>query len=424
MPFFEAEKVDPLSIPEVSKKVASELKSLVPSLLSGLEKTELDAKVAEALSVPVDDQRVVVARMNLIGGLRVAGYEVTGGRSGGTKYQIVGEKAPAPPKKTIDEAPEPIRKLWSEFVQKTHTLEDIVEDVSTVDAEFAKRSASELLHTANWMYLWAYLGAQKNALHLMNFRDCTCVVQQKHKSRPRLAVHYLSGSPKDALSLAVRLAKISVSGMSVTGMSRDTLPAWVDALSAMELKASTSMRKTAVYDLTDFADNPRKYLGKRGASQLRARVRDTTLDSSPSVAAQLAVIETWRKANEAKHRQLAIKRDFAAVESCADKIVIGGMRDGYPVAHHLVYRLPNRSDAVMLANEKSLNYTETPGGKPGVSDWNQFMLATRCKELGIRWMNSGGIDGGGAGLSAKKEKYAHEIIEEPTLHLKLERADY
>lgn len=420
MAFFDEIKVDRLALSQIKKAIEPRLQGLAAALAEGVEKDSLHSQVAVAMGVKEDHPSVQVARMNLIGGLRSTGYQVTGGRGGGKLYQIVGFSEEKTEKASIEDAAAEVRAPF-EWLCQHELLAETPATIARLDSEYAQRPHESLMHSSNWMHLWAYRGAGRNKLWLVELDDSLNIVVQKFVNRPKLSIIWVGGPLEGSVRLAERLAPSSLGAMSITGMELNR----VDELKALHPKGSVDNRSTAIYNLKDFVENPDKYLNKRSRSTLKARLKDTELVVNPGTGAQRAVIDVWRKGNQDRHRQLAINRDFMAVDSIAEgKITTGGRREDHWVAHHLVYRVPNRSDAVMLANEKSLNYADMPGGKYGMSDWNQMTMAKLLVDQGINYMQSGGLDGGGVGLPDKKKKYAESFVDEPSFILDLPRAQY
>lgn len=423
MAFFDEEVRDMMSDSIIRQHIVDPFKHLSKLLVAGIERLDLQAEIAKAMGLDPDQAQATVARMNLVAHLRMAGYEVVGGRRGGKVYQITGH-APldATPKKGLEAASTEVKEAYN-WLCRFPALHETREDIKLIDLLFASntRDTDEIAHSRNWLYLWAYMVAGQNTLRMVEHAGAVCLVFQKHKNRPRLSIIWLSGDAAGVVSLAERLAPVSVSTITVTGMpDRRT-----KELLELRPKSKVSRRRCAIYDLRDFVENTDKYLNKRARTTLRARFRDTEFVVNPGKGAQNSVIDAWKIENEAKHRQLAIRRDYTAVESIAEnKITTGGRREGEWVAHHLVYRVPGHPNAVMLANEKSLNYDTGNGGKPGMSNWNQYTLSAYLVSTGIQFMQSGGIDGGGVGLADKKKKFACDFVDEPTVYLDFPKGEY
>lgn len=413
-------------------KVESEYLPILEKLYqNGMTVTALDLAVSKLLGKPITDPQVSIARMNLIGGLRASGIDVSGGRSGGAFYRIIGWR------EVVEKTPvDQWRGLSRDIYEQVHSLRALDVDSETiVRLLISFRDKEELLHENCFLYPWAYEGARAQGFlkYRLSPDPWGVIIFQRFRNYPQFRIFHLVGRIEESVELAQWVAPASMKKVQIINVPP----------SQADLKrfgwGELWPREEGVYDLKDIAEHPEKYLNKRAITQFRARQRDTQfslqepalIENNPltpeeAEQAALSIIDQWQEYNEPKHRQLAITRDRIAVKShTPNSFHFLGYRCGSPVIHHLLESIPNRSDSVSLINEKSLNYRGLgEGGHPGLSDFNQVMTARSLVEMGYQFEQSGGLDGGGVGLEHKKRKYACEIRTSYTLVTNFSVSEY
>lgn len=397
-------------------------------LVTGLDKTKLEETVALCLHLPIEDARVSTARMNLVGGLRAAGYLVEGGRKGGSVYKVVGfeEKRYRPP---VDQWTGTPKEVYDWVHTELSPLND--NGWRTINPDLAKRDASETLHENSWMYIWCYEAANDLAWYVFDDQSkSSAIVLQKHRNVPRFRLFELYATPQWLLQMAEYLAQGSTHPVSIVNTRLES----TNEFKRLHRSGTWGRRTEALYDVRSIALETKKYLNDRAMTTLRKRMREHSFlaysePMSPfEKSDQLQLIETWKKLNESKHRQLAIERDRKAIRIDYPGRITFGVKtlDGQLTAHHMFDRLANRPQIVMLMNEKSLNYnhfedgTPVPGGAYGMSILNQIWACTALAEMGVTHVQSGGIDGGGVGLPAHKKQFASSFIESRTFYTTFE----
>jgi len=391
---------------------------------AGMTTEELDTRISEIIDEQVDSAATATARMNFIGGLRACGWIITGGRHGGTIYKVVNWKEKKDKVPVQDWEGEP-----KEIYDWVHTLRPFtVMSYNLWETYTAMRDPKEQVHENSFLVFWAYLIARNKGFWFIEDGNVV-IIRQKFVNRPIFDILCVNRpDPEWLIQLAFKLGKSSIRSPQIINVSGDQ----IHQIHPHHPEGNWGKRSEAIYDLNRIACHPEQYLNKRAMSQFRARQRDTTFVLEPPVEDQMAVIEAWKIRNEYKHRQLAIGRDRIAVNTeVPKKIVYGGNRKGVPVIHHLFHPLANRDDTVALLNEKSLNYSTNRdgsplrGGKAGLSDFNQIMACRELARMGFKFMQSGGIDGGGVGLPAKKMKYSKgELVTSYTFHTRCEESKY
>lgn len=396
--------------------------SVARALLDGVSQGKLEELLVESYKLVPGSSQVSITRMNTIGGLRAMGYEVTGGRKGrGQPYQIVGFKP-----KTYA----PTSDLWTGTARArldwVHALPRI-----TVDSEHTVRLAlstrNDRVHENSWLYIWCYELAKDKGF-LYESKGEYCIVMRRFESYPRFRVFNLNMRTTMLLGVAQAVAEASCRSVSILNVLDGTQKEF----RAINPGGSWNKRLEAVYDMQAIANDPKSFFGKRSWEMIRSQDREmrymtiTTpqqiLDASLH---QARIISEWRRINEPKQRQLAITRDFVAVSTPSfRKIELVGLRNmihgltsvepvnprSEPACMHILDRSDSVPDMVNQIVEKSLNYREQIGGRPGTADWNLWKTCVTLSSHGYRWLNAGGVDGGGDGLPAHKAKFTdHQV---------------
>lgn len=400
---------DPMAVESLEALMSSPvLRGVVSRLLAGISKADLEQEIATSLGVPVDDSQVSVNRMNLAGTLRNAGYIVEGGRNGRNKpYKIVGWQKPV--EKVPAEQWDGQAKSRLDWVH-THTLlmdgGPMLPVDETVVGHMSRSFPYFRAHEQSWSYLRSYEMAKDVGRWYFSARGGACVILQRFESFPRFRIFNLSMTPVELLDVAMYVAPASMKHVTIQNVTELEAA----SLKSMDHGGTIVKRMQAMYRVREIAEHPERFLNRRGMEQFRSNARRLEYRDPPTfmtIDHGFRVIDEWRKVNEPKQRQLAIGRDYVAVEmGTSDKIAFYGYRDNDPVCIHILGRLANQPDTVGQIVEKSLNYATQPGGHAGTADWN---LVTTCRwllRMGVEWFNAGTFEGGGDGLAPHKRRFA------------------
>jgi len=385
---------------------------LIETLLKGVSRDDLEKLLASDLKTDLQDPRVSIARMNLIGGLRASGYQVSGGRSDrSSPYQVLHW---APPKSilSVSEWPEDLQEVVS-FIRSLPRVND--DRRALIHSRMSLRDPSYIAHENSVGYLYCYELARDQGF-LYQFPDQTFgVIIQRFENLPRYRLFCLEDTnPVYLLRLSSLLSRVSLVSVSILNISLETS----EELKKLDHQGSISRRREAIYSTFYLSKSPEKYLNKRAMSQLRKNDRSTFLveDSDWSLRPAFDyVIQTWKNHLEDRHRQLAITRDFVANQGPYSLRYLGVRNPPddalektlpSPVSAYILDPLANRPDIAADLMNKSLNYSAMPFGQPGTADWLLVRVSEQLFNRGIHWLQAGGFDGGGAGLPAHKERFA------------------
>ena len=379
----------------ISKQTKIDL-SIVERLLQGATKEQLHELIGRLLDKSPDGPEVDIARMNAVGGLRGYGYQVTGGRSGGKVYKIVGWEEPA--------------TYWGRdrWEGEERDILDWVHSLSAVTQAWVeprlKVGPIEPLHERCWMYVACYELARDLGF-CYEGRSGDAIIMQRFRTQPRVRLFNLTMTdPIEVLELLTKLAKASLTSSRVLNISVEMS----QQLKPLDTAGSVASRQEAVYRVSDIADHPELFFNKRAMTTLRKLGRDLTWGRSQDTEAMLAVIKTWKAHNESRHRQLAITRDYRSLDSNDQALMFLGKRDDLPVCAHILDILPAQPTVVAQITEKSLNYRAMPGGAYGTADYNLLQTCRWLAEHGVDRINAGSFAGGGWGLPGHKRRFARE----------------
>ena len=406
-----------LETSEIAKRIPDEFRSLIDYLLGeGLTKNSLEEMIASCLQVdPQSPQnsRIEIARMNLIGGLRAAGYLVTGGRAGGNLYRIVGWE---------EKVSKPAASTWTgdtrSVLDWVHSLpKPPVEDIFR---HLARRDSQEILHENAPLYAYCYEGA-RDLFWLYEDGPDAVLIFQKNRELPALRIFDLFASSQFCLQLAEKLAKASIRKVPIVNVPSTSLDEYRRSGTAI------ASREAGIYDLKDIVNNPEKYWSEKSYNTLRKMARECTFVTDMSIDDQILVVDRWKMSEETKHRQLAITRDYKGIATpWRNKIVVGAFREGFPVAHVLYDRVAANPGVATLLNEKGLNKrvfpdgSPIPGGHSGISDFVELASCQHLVSIGVDAVNSGGYEGGGIGLSPRKKRFSCRSVKSYTVMTKFE----
>lgn len=390
-------------------------------LLQGVEKDHLHKLLGEHLGEDPTGPVVDTARMNLIGGLRSYGYEVRGGRGGGSFYQVVNWTEP-PTFRTAEDWPDEARAAIDWF----HSLETVnwFDFTSALSQQSLYEENENPYHERSWLYLDCYECARDEG-RLYSGRSGDAVVIRRFPNMPRFRIFNLTmRDSKEIQSLIARLSPGSLTGVRVLNV----LPRMSTELEQLD-KGSTMSRREAVYNVARIANHPEEFFNKRAMTTLRKLEREVEWRrlTAEDEGQMNEIVKQWRAVNEKKQRQLAITRDLKAIRAMEHRAgfvapveweemspTFIGYRDGHPVTMHILDRIyattPGERWAAQIV-EKSLNYREQPGGAYGMADFNLVMTCRALHEMGYSYINAGGFDGGGWGLPQHKERFHDDRFE-------------
>lgn len=411
--------------PKLTNEALTKAHGMTPKiswhLLQGVEKEQLHRLLAEHLGEDPTGPVVDTARMNLIGGLRSYGYEVRGGRGGGSFYQVINWAEP-PTFRTLEDWPDEAKAAVDWF----HSLElvDQVDFETALSQQSLYEENENPYHERSWMYLDCYECARDEG-RLYEGQSGDAVVIRRFPNMPRFRIFNLTmRDPKEIQALITRLSPGSLAGVRVLNV----LPRMSIELEQLD-RGSTMSRREAVYNVAHIANHPEMFFNKRAMTTLRKLEREVEwrLWTPEDVGQMSEIVVQWRALNEKKQRQLAITRDYKAIKSVErlysessqeyyrrETPVFIGFREGYPVTMHILDRIyattPGEKWVAQIV-EKSLNYREQPGGAYGMADFNLVMTCRALHEMGYSYINAGGFDGGGWGLPKHKERFHDDRFE-------------
>lgn len=377
--------------------------SLIPDLERGISRDDLQRRIGEILGQPMDSAVVETARMNLVGGLRSWGFIVQGGRGGGKIYTIVGWEARVE-RPTSDTWTGPPRTVLDDIGQLPRITSD---DRDRIREFLARRPSQEQYHENSWLYPRAYELARDTGWWFQSPVNPShaAIIMRRFVSYPRFRIFNLTLSASELLELAEYLSRASCRPVYIVNPGDHAMA----DLKLLHSRGSWGNRRQALYRTDDIANRIELFLNRRGRETLRSQAREMAYHDSPSRDDQKAIVTEWRRINEPKHRQLAITRDFVAIDDdFPQTITFVGYRQSTPACLHILEPLANRPDTVAQIVEKSLNYRTQVGGRPGTADWNLYQTSVDLLQRGIQFINAGGFDGGGAGLAPHKRRFARD----------------
>lgn len=366
---------------------------LATQLLAGMSKNELTAWIqAEGLYGEANEVR----RMNIIGGLRGLGYDVTGGRKGRNQpYQIVGwnEKVSSP---GID--------AWSQEDRETynwvHSLDEIQTpfDISTMINQLGLEDRQQR-HENSALQIWSYEMSGNQAFRYQDADGNEGLIIQKFREKPVFRIIPISLPASSIVPLVEKLGRISYRPITIINTRPSDLPIFKS-----ELGGRINKSEQAIYNVSDIASfkgrSPKsikniKRLGDRCVVQGVEWIEDYHLEN---------VISAWRAIVEARQRQLSIVRDYRAIHArLSSKITTVGVRHYHPVSFQILDWMPGTSMAAQIV-EKALNFRSQLEGEPGTSDFSLWRTCQILESLGIEEINAGMIEGGTKGLEEHKRR--------------------
>lgn len=361
----------------------------------------LDLAIQNALETSAD--KANVARLNLVGGLRGLGYLVSGGRGGGGPfYKIYGWQQPPEPATTASWTPETQAKLAE--IRNLPRITDAQEDWFYLHTY----PRGDDTHENSWLYFRTYEMGGRNEAFVYEGSRGAAIVIQKFRDSPRFNILQLDCDPQSLAKLAVNLGEVSCAPVKIVNPRSTDLRGL-----ARYLPRGRQVKYTqAIYDVTEIADTPETFWRHKTIRNMKSALSDTEFIAieDGAVELQTTVINEWRKVNEPKQRQLAVRRDYIAAQVTSDKkIVVLGLRDrSTPVSVNVFDRIIGRP-VVSHIVEKALNYSAMPGGRSGTSDLGMWQSCIHLSKLGVRYINGGMIDGGTNGLAEHKKHLACEI---------------
>lgn len=397
---------------EIVKKayLVKDLEPLVDDFLSeeGISKPDMLVKIGKLVGRDPSSTEVDILSLNFVGSLRSVGYIVSGGRYKklGEKYRILGFEAPKI-KPTVDQWDDTSRLL----LEKIHSL--LPPDSPGIDDQIRRLLWSRTslpLHEMSQLYYLTYELGGKSRGFFWSEGGVEALIFQRDVSRPSFRLAPLGNPRPEALwDLCRQLGMISVSSVKVINALDEEVQAFKSEYPSLYWERG----RQAVYCCQELLDLPSRFLNERARTNLRKNLRSMEFrvffgdTYEPTTQTDcFTIIDLWRQKNEPKQRQLAITRDYLAVTTpSASKITILGYREGLPSCLHILDRLTNRPEYVAQIVEKSLNYSDIPGGGSGTADANLFKTAEILSSNHIRFINAGMYNGGTEGLAKHKLRF-------------------
>lgn len=379
-------------------KAANCSPTVADALLVGVSKSDLQSLFGVEMSLPADDPQVDVARMNTVGSLRALGYEVSGGRQGrSVPYKILGW-SPIDEYLPAETWQGPEREVLDEILLGGELRGDEVEQWKS-RIQFSISGLSPAFESSV-DYLSTYEMARDRAFEMCHGR---AIVLWRFPNMPRLRIFNLGLDVKSLDHLAQWLSKASLTRVRVVIVNES------DAGQLRNMGWEVTRHRQALYDPKWIMDNLNSLFSKTQRSLLRQHERQSTIELAygqlrpREVSEATALIQMWKATNEKKQRQLAIGRDFRAVEIGTDLAILVRRLSGELVALQLLGRSITRVASQLV--EKALNYRHMPGGQSGTSDFSFVHGLDQLRRmLGYRVINGGDIDGGTVGLAEHKLK--------------------
>jgi len=381
---------------------------LADSLLAGVTKEELEILIIKAsLSESLTKQVLDIKRMNLIGGLRAEGFQITGGRRGGKVYQVVDWVEPTGPEKTTEDFDDDQRSR----LQQLESLQVLTIDQKSIDAALPILTSGRpdlhlLAHERSLMSILCY-DVSGNDAYIYRGHGGDALIVRRFKRTPSFKVIPLTMDYVECFNLIEWLMPISFKPPKLLYIP----DAWVAHLKDDWPGVVIDKATEAIYDVERFATRPKTLW--HGDDDRKRRKQDeltrfVQLEWGGETLAG-TIIEEWRKVNEVKQRQLAIRRDYhSVIIQIPTKKTFIGLRENLPVCLSVVDKIG--PDVYAEITEKSLNYASQPGGRSGTTDYTLWKTCVMLHEEGIRWLSYGHIHGGEAGLTQKKTRMAEQLI--------------
>lgn len=381
---------------------------------------EIESELLTDPSLEGNAERAVIGRMNLIGGMRSEGWIIPKTRG---RYQITGfeEKVEKLP---FDQWPEENRRGtlsvearglvfdyshqymrdWISLLCRSHRLHS--------------EGLNRYQHNFSPLVLCAYYLATHRIGHWFNDH----LLAKKFTNQPRwyIVMPSTDSSRREFLTQFIdeSLAKSSRIHLSITQSVEhpDIYAEWkklgwkpngklVQAVYNLEIVADDSAF------LKSFSKESRRRLRRLGEDLIIVSYRDAENKTIWRYDAK-TLIDRWREGPAGKkQRQLAIRRDFLALEmlewtpsawevsSIAYREVEGRLE---PASLLLLDRA--EPDCVWDVASKSLNYPSLIGGASKTATAHLRLEAQRLSGLGVQYFNAGGYDGGAPGLIDYKRK--------------------
>lgn len=238
------------------------------------------------------------------------------------------------------------------------------------------------------------------------------VVIRRFQNKPRYRIWQIDAKPETLLRAARRLAAESYRPVAIHNLDG---PDWLE-LQELHPAGVLQVSDEVIVSTSQVVAHPDHFFSRSQLSALRRDQREIShyvgfsADRSEFVAQGAQVVDAWKAKNAGKHFRLSITRDYRALEHPWGYKFLG-IRAGAPVCLQIFFEVPGQPEMVIQAVEKSLNYRDQPGGRPGTSDANFYLGCERLLAEGKFWMNTGTFDGGNKGLGERKKKLADHVIQ-------------
>lgn len=365
---------------------------------AGLE--QLIQSKCKELSYDPGHEDWALVRMNLIGALRAKGCVIPKERGW---YHITGIKQETEAQATSDEWPAEQRKILDWFLKQPAPT------AAYLRAYLKAYAAHVPIHGLSAGQILSYEMAKDEGRILPD----GSIGLMKFRSLPRFRI----ACPGDrVVDIAHLLARVSVRPVKViTSPIPPPLPF-----------VKRTKTREAIYDCTRMSQGEALF-NSRGRSTFRHNLRTMRYERLTHSNAPDArdLITKWKNGPSGKkQRQLAITRDFKAIElalrddEVASLSYIAYRDDGNACALHIADRLPGAPEYASQLIEKSLNYTQLPGGYNGTTNANIYLAAKEYLKVGIKYIQGGAYYGGTEGLVKHKEMLTNS--ENDVIHFEYE----
>jgi hypothetical protein len=237
---------------------------------------------------------------------------------------------------------------------------------------------------------------------------------QRFQTSPRFRLYDLNAQPDEMLGYAEQVAFYSHRPVKILNVDPHFFPVY-DPLTTLHLSDEALLEVAALYE------RPQDFFSKREMEMLRRDQREMDYRLIENGIAELQkkqVLDEWKRKNAEKHFRLSITRDYVAAGLKGRPptgIQFLGFRNKVPGCLHIFSRVPQPVSQVTQMVEKSLNYRDQAGGRPGTTNANLWFACSHLRERGIETINMGTFDGGNAGLGERKKRLAARMIQSGTV---------
>lgn len=394
-----------LTIPQ-SK--SARLKPLLIALLSrpaGVTSDVLDTWLREHDPDLVTDDLVYNARIGWVGSLRVDGYLIPKIRG---LYKITGWEEPVEIS-SADRWPQRQQDILASFEGLTpvSAYSELRARLTSLMSGRCDSPTSEVPHQLSPGYILSYELANDTGRYPSE-SDVGLIVK-KFKTQPRFRMLLPNPmTPQSVTDLSRILGEVSRRNVKLMSVLNHPAPwpeyGWI----------KDTTRIQGLYNLESLADHnsliPR--LPSRVRSYVRRNLSELTLQASNHMSETqwktdgTSIIDQWKSGPAGqKQRQLAIRRDYVALDLARDHIGSTSFiayRRFQPVG--IIIYDPINSYTVGDLVCKGLNHPSLAGGYHRTAFTMVMMVSQILLDQGYLWLNDGGLDGGTSGLYEYKQQ--------------------